>query len=301
MHTRLTFINHIRDHNAGVAMLKEVLFVIKNRGFKGVTTAIHKRLFPPRANCLELCTKLINDKVGLEIGGPSGVFKDNGILPIYSLVRQLDNCNFSKNTTWEGKIDEGLTFKFAKNKSPGRQYVAEATDLSRIDGDKYDFVLSSHMLEHTANPFKALSEWTRVLKNDGTLIILLPHKEGTFDHKRPVTKLEHMIEDFTSEMKEDDLTHLPEILELHDLSKDLAGETFQSFKARSEQNYQNRCLHQHVFDTKLAVETVNHHHLQIHAVEVLLPCHIVMICQKVSHDKILNNDVFLQDNAEYRH
>jgi SAM-dependent methyltransferase len=279
IHTGLVFINHIRDQDLNITMLKEVFFVIKNRGIKGIISAIEKRAFPPKA---------------------SGVFKDNGILPVYSVVNQLDNCNFSGTTTWEGQIDEGLTFQFAKNKSLGRQYVAEATDLSKIDGDKYDFILSSHMLEHTANPFKALSEWTRVLKDNGILIILLPHKEGTFDHKRPVTKLEHMIEDFTSGMKEDDLTHLPEILELHDLSKDSAGETFTSFKTRSANNHENRCLHQHVFDTKLAVETIHHHHLQIHAVEVLLPCHILMVCQKVDHDKILENDVFLQDDAEYR-
>jgi predicted SAM-dependent methyltransferase len=281
-------------------MLQELLFVIKSRGFKGIISAVNKRISPPKANCLELCVSLVANKVGLEIGGPSGVFQERGILPIYSVVSQLDNCNFSGKTTWEGEITEGLTFQFAKDKKPGQQYVSEATDLSKINGDKYDFILSSHMLEHTANPFKALSEWTRVLKNDGILIILLPHKEGTFDHKRPVTTLDHMIEDFTSGMKEDDLTHLPEILELHDLSQDSSGETFQSFKTRSEKNPENRCLHQHVFDTKLAVETVNHHHLQIHAVEALLPCHIILVCQKVSQDKILKNEFFLHGNADYR-
>jgi hypothetical protein len=89
MHTGVAFINHIKDQDSGVAMLKEVLFVIKNRGIKGVVSAIKKRVFPPKAICLKLCTELVANKVGLEIGGPSGVFKNNGILPIYSVVSQL--------------------------------------------------------------------------------------------------------------------------------------------------------------------------------------------------------------------
>jgi Methyltransferase domain len=280
-------------------MLKSTLFALKSKGVSGTLSALSRRIFPKKATCFQLCESFVSGKIGLEIGGPSSVFKEKGILPIYPIVQQIDNCNFAGVTTWEGKIDEGLTFKFDENSPAGQQYLTEAADLSSIASDKYDFILSSHMLEHSANPLKALSEWIRVLKNDGVLVILLPHKEGTFDCKRPVTSLKHLIEDFECGTKEDDLTHLPEILKLHDLSKDLGSGTLQAFEERSKDNLNNRCLHHHVFDTKLAVETLNHEQLQIHAVEAILPCHIVIISQKISHDKI-NNQEFLKDDAAYK-
>jgi SAM-dependent methyltransferase len=228
------------------------------------------------------------------------VFKSNSALPIYSVVNQLDNCNFAAVTTWEGDITEGRNFQFDKNRPLGQQYVGEATDLSKISSDKYDFILSSHMLEHTANPLKALGEWTRVLKSDGILLLLIPHKDGTFDHKRPVTALEHIIEDFESGIKEDDLTHLPEILELHDLSKDPEAGSFESFKERSLKNFENRCLHQHVFDTNLAIQVLHHHRLQILAVETILPCHIILIAKKISSEETLNNEEFLSSSAKHK-
>jgi hypothetical protein len=64
-------------------------------------------------------------------------------------------------------------------------------------------VLSSHCLEHVANPILALREWLRVMTPDGTLVLVLPHKEGTFDHQRPTTTLGHMIDDYE---REDDMT-----------------------------------------------------------------------------------------------
>jgi SAM-dependent methyltransferase len=281
-------------------MSKLIRAIFKYRSIDDILSSLRRKIFPAKALCFPISEKFVLDRIGLEIGGPSSVFKKTGILPIYPIVKQLDNCNFSGTTTWEGSINEGLNFNFDQNIPPGQQYVAEATDLSKIDSAKYDFILSSHMLEHTANPLRALSEWTRVLKDDGFLVLLLPHKDGTFDRHRPVTTLEHIIEDFESQTQEDDLTHLPEILKLHDLKRDPEAGTLESFQARSEKNFENRCLHQHVFDTNLTIQLLNHQHLQIHAIEAILPCHIVVIAQKQSQDKSLDNERFLRDGAEYK-
>ena len=80
------------------------------------------------------------------------------------------------------------------------------------------------MVEHTANPIKAIKEWMRVLKNKGSLIIVFPDKDRTFDNKRPVTSLNHLIDDYVANTEEDDLTHLPEILNLHNFYKDPLAE-----------------------------------------------------------------------------
>jgi len=223
----------------------------RGKGFAGVCAAVADRLvpFPTRVRC----RRLVRGKRGIEIGGPSSIFARGGMLALYDAASNVDGCNFSADTLWAGHIPEGMTYRYMEGKACGRQYVSEAANLGKIPSDSYDFFLSSHVLEHVANPLKALSEWRRVLKPGGWLIMLLPLKDMTFDHRRPVTALEHLIEDFSRDAGEDDLTHLPEILALHDLSRDPQAGTPEQFAARSRENFKNRCLHQHVFDEKLAV------------------------------------------------
>ncbi len=217
----------------------------------------------------------------MEIGGPSDLFAAGGPLPLYPLMARLDNCNFSATTVWEGQIREGLTFIYDSHRAPGRQYIAEAADLSLIAAKTYDVVLSSHTIEHSANPLRALREWLRVLKDDGALVLVVPHKDGTFDHRRPLTTLAHLIEDDTQGTSEDDLTHLDEILACHDLALDPAAGDAAAFAARSARNAENRCLHHHVFDTALVAEMLQAVGLEIAAIERVPPYHIIAVAQKV--------------------
>jgi hypothetical protein len=107
------------------------------------------------------------------------------------------------------------------------------------------------------------------------LVLLLPHKRHTFDYCHPVTALAHLVDDFKAEMGEDDLTHLPEILVLRDLERDPDGGDMASFKARSLRNVENRCLHHHVFDTRLADDLLSHASFKVWAVEEIAPHHIL--------------------------
>jgi SAM-dependent methyltransferase len=278
-------------------MLKYLVFLTKTYGVNNVALMLFRRIFAKKTLCFKLCLKLISNKNGLEIGGPSSVFRGSGILPVYSIVKGLDNCNFATTTAWENNLMEGINYQFSKDSALGQQYLCEATELSQISSSKYDFVLSSHMLEHTANPLMALSEWTRVLKTNGILILIVPHMDGTFDHKRPLTTLEHIIEDFKEGKKEDDLTHLPEIMKLHDLDRDDGAVSLELFEERSNKNFENRCFHHHVFNTDLTIRLLHHHHLQILAVESILPHHIITISQKTSLDMNVNNEIFLRSDA----
>ena len=182
---------------------------------------------------------------GLEIGGPSSIF--GAALPVYLKAGSIDGVNFSGSTVWEGSITSGRTFAYF----PGRigiQFICDATDLSPIDSSDYDFVLSSNCLEHVANPIKALFEWKRVLLRGGALVLVLPNKASNFDHRRPFTSFEHIVDDYEKGTTEHDLTHLEEILALHDLSMDPPAGSLEAFKARSLDNFDNRTLHHHVFE-----------------------------------------------------
>jgi SAM-dependent methyltransferase len=136
------------------------------------------------------------------------------------------------------------------------------------------------MLEHSANPIKALRAWGRVLKPGGSLILLLPDKQWTFDHRRSVTMLEHLIADFEADTGENDLKHLAEILNLHDLARDKAAGTYEMFRARSERNFENRCLHHHVFNAPLVQQMLEYAGFVVQTVEEHFQHHIVAIAER---------------------
>lgn len=195
---------------------------------------------------------LFNNKRGIEIGGPSKIFGDDGLLPIYNRVPCLDGCNFDTNTLWETGLKDGYHYHFREDKLPGYQYICGASGLSyRVGESRYDFVISSNCLEHVANPLKAIKEFCKVLMNDGILLLVLPKKESNFDHKRDVTSYQHLCDDLANGIDESDLTHLDEILKLHDLSLDPPAGTLEYFTIRSLNNFSNRALHHHVFDGEL--------------------------------------------------
>lgn len=266
-------------------MIRRSIDIFQSRGISGLFRAIRSRvrsLFSGQSRSFLTYKNQFAGKSGIEIGGPSQVFSRRGIFPVYPIIENLDNCNFCGTTVWEGAVSQGKTYRFDPKKPAGQQHIAEATALVYLPSGAYDFLLSSHMLEHSANPILALSEWKRLLTEDGALVLLLPNKSHTFDHRRPVTTMAHLIADFNAGMTEDDLTHLPEILTLHDLSRDPEAGDMTNFKSRSMRNFDNRCLHHHVFDKHLAAELVEYMGLKVCAVEEISPHHILLLAQKTA-------------------
>ena len=80
---------------------------------------------------------------------------------------------------------------------------------------------------------------------------IAPWKEETFDHQRKVDRMEHLINDYFNHTTEADLSHLEEIVPLHDFSRDPPAVNAEFFRERSKNNFENRGLHQHVYDHEL--------------------------------------------------
>lgn len=258
--------------------------VLRNHGVGAVAQLILNRAqeaaSPRRAGCSGHCTELVRGKSGLEVGGPSRAFSGSGLLPLYTHAARIDNCNFSTSTLWEGELRDGGPFRPDEYLEPGTQFVREATDLKGIADWSYDFVCSSHTLEHVANPLLALEEWRRVLRPGGHLLLILPNKAATFDRRRSVTNLEHLIADYDAKIGEDDLTHLEEILEFHDFALDPGGLSVEAFRNRSLENHANRCLHHHVFDLELAVRMVEQARFRVLTAESPRPPDILVLASK---------------------
>jgi SAM-dependent methyltransferase len=236
-----------------------------------------RALLNGRVHCLDAVLPFVDGKRGLEIGGPSLVF-EGGLnpLPIYPRVGSLDNCDISRNTTWATHAE---AYTFSPRKAPGRNIFRDASNLSCVASHSYDFVLSSHNLEHFANPVKALKEWKRVTQPGGGLIVVLPDYCKTFDRRRTPTEVDHMFEDFERDTPEDDLTHLAEILDRHDLSMDPGVSSAEEFHRRSLDNFTNRCLHHHVFDEANSRELLARSGMEVLAVEAAPPCHIFLLAR----------------------
>jgi SAM-dependent methyltransferase len=273
-------------------MIKRLSAKVEADGVSGLLSVGYRRALPRRLAGYRSLLRLFDGKTGLEIGGPSEFFRKRGPMPVYTVAATIDNCNFSDRTIWEGEIEEGETFHFDQGRAPGRQYVREASQLDGIPSSAYNFVLSSHTLEHVANPLQALTEWIRVLKAEGLLLLVVPHRDGTFDHRRPVTSLAHVVQDFENETSEDDLTHLEEILRLHDLSRDPWAGDLEAFRQRAMRNSENRSLHHHVFDTRFAIELIDHMGLQLVHVECVQPVHIVVMARKLREGQQTLNGPF---------
>ncbi len=237
----------------------------------------------------------------LEIGGPSALFRSSGRFPVYGALAELDAANYAASTIWDERQgwDRAL--------SPARTFVREAVDLAGIGDASYDAVLASHVIEHLADPLRALREWARVLRADGQLVLVAPHREGTFDHRRPVTPLAHLLADQQAGTPETDLTHLPEILELHDLARDrLAGDR-ETFAARSGQNATHRALHHHVFDTRRLMEAVEAGGLHVTSLACRRPYHVIVTAAKdtsatmapAEREAVLSSSPFRQDRRTH--
>lgn len=109
---------------------------------KELSKSIHRRLREPN-----FITRYFRG-VGIDIGGlPDPFFQYMELFPLVTDVK-----------TWD--LADG-----------DAQYMESERDQS------YDFVLSSHCLEHLKDPFEGLRNWFRILKSGGHLIVTIPEED----------------------------------------------------------------------------------------------------------------------------
>ena len=178
--------------------------------------------------------EITNKKLGVEIGGPSN---DTGTI-IYNNANSIDNVVFSNNTIWGNHTD---VYNFSPDKT-GKVIINDVVNMSSVENDCYDFCFSSHSLEHIANPLKAVSEWLRIIKNGGYIIIVVPEKSLCFDHRRDYSMFSTLLLQYEKNVGEDDLSTLSEILMKHDLIMDPPAGDLAAFTKRSLDNFNKKAI-----------------------------------------------------------
>ena len=189
-----------------------------------------------------LSTQLIKN-TNPSISAPFGFgeVKHTGRVDTASLLVHYKNYLKKQQNYFSETFDYGV--------GQGTQYDVDCTNEEQVSKlNKYDFVVTSHALEHIANPIKTLHMWKNYLLDTGGYVLsIIPDYQYCFDKNRPLTTLEHLIEDYNSDVGEDDATHIQEQKDLHDWS--CGGHP--KFYELCEINHLTRVVHHHTFDIDL--------------------------------------------------
>lgn len=90
-----------------------------------------------------------------------------------SMDRRHANGDFTRYFKGAG-LDVGCGNACMMGATPYDKEDGDATFLNEYDSGSFDWVHSSHCLEHLENPYAGLMNWFRVLRRGGHLIVTVP-------------------------------------------------------------------------------------------------------------------------------
>ncbi len=73
--------------------------------------------------------------------------------------------------------------------------VDDGETLAKVAAESQDFIVANHFLEHTGDPIGTIANHLAKLRPGGVLFYAVADKRYTFDFRREVTTLEHLIRD----------------------------------------------------------------------------------------------------------
>lgn len=193
-------------------------------------------------------TDTLSNLKGIEFGGPTELFSEpQHNMLLYPYVN-LDGGNIISNNYFQTNISSNFIY----GDKIGRQYDVDCTNEDQLKKlRKYDFVVSSHAIEHFANPIHTLKSWEKYLLNSGGYILsIIPDYQYCFDRNRPLTTIDHLIADYVEDVGEGDTTHIEEQKQLHDWSYGGHHQFYELCKI----NHLTRVVHHHTFNIELVEE-----------------------------------------------
>ena len=104
------------------------------------------------------------------------------------------------------------------------EIVDDGETLATVADGSQDFVIASHVLEHTQDPIGALGAQLRVLRPGGVLLIALPDRRTGIDARREPTALAHLLADHADGPERSRAQHYREWARLVDLPLGLVAE-----------------------------------------------------------------------------
>ena len=206
---------------------------------------------PCLAASVECLRTYLNGQRAIEVGGPTTMwFPRSSYWPMYTWLKQCDQLNL---------FDLPESFGSVKKQAMPSCCEQKYSSLIKVPAAQYDVLMSSHMVEHLANPLKLLGELSTKLRPGGLVLSVVPNRVAFWDRARNLTAMEHLIADEEHGIDEGDLSHLDENLRLGHAHPWLAGKPWvkrdipanMTAEQAFRENARLRVLHHHTFDAHL--------------------------------------------------
>jgi SAM-dependent methyltransferase len=127
--------------------------------------------------------------------------------------------------------------------------IDDGETLAKIGDESQDFVIASHFIEHCEDPIGAIRSWCRVLRGKGALFIVVPDRAAYFDRDRPLTSIEHLVQDHELGSQLSRKAHYLEFAEL--VNKQAGSEAYNQAAALDSSSYS---IHFHVWTAESFLE-----------------------------------------------
>lgn len=132
-------------------------------------------------------------------------------------------------------------------------FLTSFDDFRGVADDSLDFIIGCHVIEHTLSPVGSILTAHRKLRAGGSLVLVVPDKERTFDKARPLTTLEHVLLDYERPDPKRDYEHYEEFYRLAFPTPD------DRFKHTVDEQYaKGGDLHIHVWNHASFMEMVDY-------------------------------------------
>ena len=108
----------------------------------------------------------------------------------------LDACVFYADRLSTSKLREAYKGDPRADHIQQIQVVSSDNRYDFFDDNSLDFVISSHVLEHTPNPGATLEEWNRIVQPGGIVYFVIPDKRFTLDKNRNLTDVSVLLQKY---------------------------------------------------------------------------------------------------------
>lgn len=123
--------------------------------------------------------------------------------------------------------------------------------LKKVKSNSQDFIIANHFVEHCENPISMLINQLRVLKEGGIIYWAIPDKRFTFDAIRPLTTVDHIIQDYEKGPRTSRRKHYEEWVKL--IGSERGGHTQKTANQLMKEHYS---IHFHTFTKESFIKII---------------------------------------------